>query len=49
MALVFKPIRRLRQEDSLSPYLFIISVEGLSCLIRKAEMEGQTTGMSVAR
>ncbi|XP_039682896.1 uncharacterized protein [Medicago truncatula] len=41
------PRRRLRQGDTLSPYLFILCAEGLSALIRSAELRGELQGIQI--
>ena len=43
------PQRRIRQEDPLSPYLFIMCTEVLVVNIKKAEREKHLTGIKVAR
>ena len=43
------PSRGLRQDDPLSPYLFLLCVEGLSALIKKAGSNGTMEGVFVYR
>lgn len=46
---IFSPTRGLRQGDPLSPYLFLIVAEGLSCMLRGAEERGELEGIKVCR
>lgn len=43
------PGRGLKQEDMLSPYLFILCAEGLSSLIRKVEGKGDIKGTKICK
>ena len=45
----FTPARGIRQGDPLSPYLFLMVAEGLSCLIQKAEERGELDGIKACR
>ena len=45
----FSPTRGLRQGDLLSPYLFLMVAEGLSCMLRGAEERGELEGIKVCR
>ena len=44
-----KPSKRLRQEDLVSPYLFLICAEGLTALLWKVEREKVIQGISISR
>lgn len=41
------PMRRFKQGDPLSPYLFIICTEGLSSLSKHAESRGDIHGVCI--
>ena len=43
------PSRGLRQGDPLSPYLFLLCLEGFTSLLAKAEMENRIHGVSICR
>ncbi|KAK5812973.1 hypothetical protein PVK06_028419 [Gossypium arboreum] len=45
----FQPTRGLRQRDPLSPFLFLICGEGLSCLMRLVCREGLVKGAKASR
>jgi hypothetical protein len=41
----FYPTRGIWQGDPISPYLFLLCAEGLSCLLKKKEQEGSLKGL----
>lgn len=45
----FSPSRGLRQGDPISPYLFILAAECLSCLLTKAVDDGSLTGIKIGK
>jgi hypothetical protein len=44
----FKPSRGIRQGDPISPYLFLLAAEGLSCLLKSSDQSSQLGGIKVA-
>ena len=44
----FHPSRGLRQGDPISPYLFLIAEEGLSCLLKSSSQSSLLAGIKVA-
>jgi hypothetical protein len=43
------PTRGIRQGDPISPYLFLLCTEGLSCLLQKQEVQGELQGLKNGR
>jgi hypothetical protein len=43
------PSRGIRQGDPISPYLFLLCTEGLSCLLQKKEDRGELYGIKNGR
>ena len=44
----FQPSRGIRQGDPISPYLFLIAAEGLSCLLKSIDESSNLNGIQVA-
>jgi hypothetical protein len=44
----FKPSRGVRQGDPISPYVFLLAVEGLSCLLKHHNLSSALNGLRVA-
>jgi hypothetical protein len=45
----FKPLRGLRQGDPLSPYLFLLCANALSCALLKQESSHYLKGLKIGR
>lgn len=45
----FWPIQGIRQEDPISPYLFILCTETLSCLLNNAKTSGLITSLPIRK
>ena len=43
----FNPSRGIRQRDPISPYLFLLAAEGLSCLIKSRTQSSNLNGIKV--
>ena len=46
---MIQPSRGIRQGDPISSYLFLLCAEGLTALLKKAELEGRIKGVSICR
>lgn len=46
---IIHPSRGMRQGDPLSPFLFLLCIEGLHELITKAMVDGELKGFSICR
>ena len=46
---IFYPLGGFDKEIPLSPYLFLLCVEGFSSFLAKAEAEGRILGVSICR
>jgi hypothetical protein len=44
----FRPSRGIRQGDPISPYLFLLAAEGLSCLLKSQDHSSALNGIQVA-
>jgi hypothetical protein len=44
----FKQTRGIRQGDPISPYLFLLAAEGLSCLLKHRSQSSVLSGIKVA-